>query len=83
MTRVCVSVTFGVPTRLVDGEMFLGVDYFDFLVDCLNNPGLLDDDEMQRVSTCLLRFSVKTKIARMQQLPGLLIEIGAGRAVYL
>ena len=41
---------FGVPTTLVDGEMFWGVDYFDFLVDYLNNPGLLDDDEMQRVS---------------------------------
>ena len=41
---------FGVPTMLVDGELFWGVDYFDFLVDYLNNPDLLDDDEMQRVS---------------------------------
>ena len=41
---------FGVPTALVDGELFWGVDYFDFLVDYLENPDLLDDDEMQRVS---------------------------------
>ena len=74
---------FGVPTMLVDGEMFWGVDYFDFLLDYLNNPGLLDDDEMQRVSNLPAAFSEKTKIARMQQLPGLLIEIGAGRASYM
>ena len=41
---------FGVPTMLVDGEVFWGVDYFDFLLDYLDDPDLLDDDEMQRVS---------------------------------
>ena len=40
---------FGVPTFLVDGEIFWGVDLFDFFLDYLNNPDLLKDPEIQRV----------------------------------
>ena len=40
---------FGVPTFRVDGEIFWGVDLFDFFLDYLNNPDLLKDPEMQRV----------------------------------
>ena len=41
---------FGVPTFVVDGEIFWGVDFFDFLLEYLQNPALLQDSEMRRVS---------------------------------
>ncbi len=41
---------FGVPTFIVDGELFWGFDAIDFLVDYLKEPGLLRNDEMRRVS---------------------------------
>ena len=41
---------FGVPTFVVDGEIFWGADFFDFLVEYLEHPALLQDSEMQRVS---------------------------------
>ncbi len=41
---------FGVPTTLVDGELFWGVDFYEFLLEYLENPGVLNDDEMRRVS---------------------------------
>lgn len=40
---------FGVPTFRVDGEIFWGVDFFDFFLEYLDNPQLLKDPEMQRV----------------------------------
>lgn len=40
---------FGVPSFRVDGEIFWGVDLFDFFLDYLDNPDLLKDPEMQRV----------------------------------
>ena len=33
---------FGVPSLVVDGETFWGYDAFDFLLDYLENPALLD-----------------------------------------
>jgi 2-hydroxychromene-2-carboxylate isomerase len=41
---------FGVPTFLVNGELFWGFDAFDFLIDYLHDPSVLDSDEMRRVS---------------------------------
>ena len=41
---------FGVPATLVDGQLFWGEDYFDFVLEYLDDPGLLDDEEMIRVS---------------------------------
>lgn len=41
---------FGVPTFVVDGEIFWGADFFDFLVEYLEDPALLQDSEMRRVS---------------------------------
>ena len=41
---------FGVPTFVVDDQIFWGFDAFDFLVDYLNDPTVLDNDEMRRVS---------------------------------
>lgn len=41
---------FGVPSMLIDGELFWGVDFFDFLLDYLADPGILEQEEMRRVS---------------------------------
>lgn len=42
---------FGVPTAWVDGELFWGFDATDMLVDYLNNPNMMQEPEMQRVSS--------------------------------
>lgn len=42
---------YGVPTLAVDGELFWGNDAFDFAMAALHDPGVLQDEEMQRVST--------------------------------
>lgn len=41
---------FGVPTFIIDGELFWGQDGFEFLLDCLAEPGLLESAEMQRIA---------------------------------
>lgn len=41
---------FGVPSFRVDDQIFWGVDFFDFFVEYLRNPGILDEMEMQRVN---------------------------------
>lgn len=41
---------FGVPATLVDGELFWGADFFDFVLEYLEDPSVLDDEEMRRVS---------------------------------
>jgi 2-hydroxychromene-2-carboxylate isomerase len=38
---------FGVPTMLVDGEVFWGVDGFDFLTAYLEDPSIIRTPEMQ------------------------------------
>lgn len=42
---------FGVPTAIVDGELFWGLDTTDMLRDFLADPALFTDAEMARVST--------------------------------
>ena len=42
---------FGVPTFLVDGQLFWGFDATDMLRDYLANPTLFDAPEMRRIST--------------------------------
>jgi 2-hydroxychromene-2-carboxylate isomerase len=42
---------FGVPSFVVDGEVFWGVDATDFVLQYLENPKLLHDPEFKRVST--------------------------------
>jgi len=42
---------FGVPTFRVDGQLFWGQDGLPFLSDYLENPSLLEEAEMVRVST--------------------------------
>ncbi len=40
---------FGVPTFVVDGELFWGIDATAMLHDFLGNPGLFETDEMRRL----------------------------------
>jgi len=42
---------FGVPTHIIDGELFWGAEGTDFVKAYLADPGVLGSDEMQRVST--------------------------------
>lgn len=42
---------FGVPTLLIDGELFWGADAMEFIEAYLANPGLLASAEMKRAST--------------------------------
>jgi 2-hydroxychromene-2-carboxylate isomerase len=41
---------FGVPTFVVDGQIFWGVDSTPMLFEYLKNPRLFDDAEMRRAS---------------------------------
>ena len=41
---------FGVPSFVVGGEVFWGVDATDFVLQYLDNPALLRDPEFQRVA---------------------------------
>jgi 2-hydroxychromene-2-carboxylate isomerase len=41
---------FGVPTFVVEGELFWGADALDFFLDYLRDPDLLSDPEMKRIS---------------------------------
>lgn len=41
---------FGVPTFIVDKELFWGFDATDMLLDYLKNPSLFQDPEMVRIS---------------------------------
>jgi 2-hydroxychromene-2-carboxylate isomerase len=40
---------FGVPSFVIDGEVFWGADAIEFAKACLANPQVLDNDEMRRV----------------------------------
>lgn len=42
---------FGVPTLVIDGQLFWGVDGLDFAMACLADPALLDSAEMRRLAT--------------------------------
>lgn len=42
--------TFGVPSYLVNGQLSWGADANDFVKAYLADPGVLGNDEMQRVS---------------------------------
>lgn len=41
---------FGVPTTVVDGELFWGFDSTDMLLEYLDDPSLLSTPEMRRIS---------------------------------
>ncbi len=40
---------FGVPTFVVDGHLFWGIDATEMLLDYLDDPRLFDSDEMKRL----------------------------------
>ncbi len=41
---------FGVPTLSMDGELFWGDDAHDFALAAIEDPSVLDDDEMRRLA---------------------------------
>ena len=41
---------FGVPSFVIDGEIFWGDDAFEMVLDYLSNPALLAGDEMKELS---------------------------------
>lgn len=42
---------FGVPTFVIDGQLFWGDDATDMVIDYLRNPALFDGEEMTRLSS--------------------------------
>lgn len=42
---------FGVPTLVVHGQPFWGEDAMDFALAVLENPGLLEEEELRRVAS--------------------------------
>jgi hypothetical protein len=42
---------FGVPTLIVDEQLFWGADALDFVQAYLADPEIIATDEMQRVAT--------------------------------
>ena len=52
---------FGVPTFVIDGELFWGFDATDMLLDYLKEPTLFQDPEMQRIS--VLPAAIHRKLA--------------------
>ncbi|NIP37502.1 MAG: 2-hydroxychromene-2-carboxylate isomerase [Candidatus Dadabacteria bacterium] len=51
---------FGVPTTIINGELFWGFDTSDMLLDFIQDPGMFEEAEMKRVSD--LPESVQRKI---------------------
>jgi 2-hydroxychromene-2-carboxylate isomerase len=49
--RAIAAGVFGVPTFVADGHVFWGLDATDFFIDYLNDPTVLDNPEMTRVTT--------------------------------
>lgn len=47
----CAAGVFGVPTLVIDGEPFWGVDGLDFALAVLRDPALLAAADMQRIAT--------------------------------
>lgn len=50
---------FGVPTLLVDGQLFWGADATDFVKAYLADPGIVTTDEMKRATTLPMGASRK------------------------
>jgi 2-hydroxychromene-2-carboxylate isomerase len=50
---------FGVPTIIVDGELFWGADAMDFVKAYCADPSILQTDEMRRVATLRVGASRK------------------------
>ena len=44
-------VVFGVPTFVVDGQVFWGGDASDMMLDFIKNPKLFSSEEMKRISS--------------------------------
>ena len=51
---------FGVPTFVINDEVFWGDDAFEMVLDYLENPEMLADDDMQR-AVGLVPTAVRTR----------------------
>jgi 2-hydroxychromene-2-carboxylate isomerase len=49
--RAIAADVFGVPTFIIDGELFWGVDATDMVVDYLQNPSMLSEGEFARIAS--------------------------------
>jgi 2-hydroxychromene-2-carboxylate isomerase len=49
--RAIAAGVFGVPTFVIDGEVFWGVDATDMVIDYLRNPNMLSEGEFARIAT--------------------------------
>jgi 2-hydroxychromene-2-carboxylate isomerase len=49
--RALTAGVFGVPTFIIDGEVFWGVDATDMVIDYLHDPTLLSQGEFARMAT--------------------------------
>jgi 2-hydroxychromene-2-carboxylate isomerase len=58
--RAVARGVFGVPSFVVDGEVFWGADALDFLKAFLRDPGTLRNDEMERVDRLPVAAARKT-----------------------
>lgn len=59
--RAAARGVFGVPTFIVDDELFWGADALDFFKAYLTDPAILASDEMKRVTTLPVGASRKQK----------------------
>lgn len=51
-TEAAIAVgAFGVPTFVIDGQVFWGDDATEMFLDYLKNPSLFESEEMNRIST--------------------------------
>jgi 2-hydroxychromene-2-carboxylate isomerase len=50
---------FGVPTLMIDGQVFWGADGMDFAMDYLADPSILHSEAMRRVDTMQIAASRK------------------------
>ncbi len=41
---------YGVPSFLIDGQLFWGDDMFDMMLEWLNDPSMLDHPEAKRIT---------------------------------
>ena len=50
-TKAIKNGVFGVPTFVVEGQVFWGGDASDMMLDFIKNPGLFSSEEMKRISS--------------------------------
>ena len=52
---------FGVPTSVIDGQIFRGGDATDMMLDYPDDPALFDTPEMQRIGNMPMGLTRRTR----------------------